>query len=366
MIINSNHTKTAVDFGKIANDYAKHRQGFLQEFFDRLTEHHLIKPGLKVLDIGTGTGNIARGLAQLVNTGFFDIETYTFNKTITYIHEQWLGRIRASAGVDAALSYEVISKHLEIDMKQLRDKLHNFDERGFESTQNTRGFMHTLNEISQAFIDFAEKAPGLIVDIGAAYGIATIPIINKQIPVIACDIEQKHLTEIAKRIDPNLKQYLKTKKGQFPDEINFDSNSVGAILLSHILPFLNPDELDIAFQKLSNWVVADGKVFIVCYTPYIGCFKNFLPIYEKRIASGVKWPCWVENNVLDYLEAPENVLSHLPNTMNYLDIPILTEALEANNFVIEKANYLDPVLNNIPQGIIADGREWCGIIAKKN
>jgi SAM-dependent methyltransferase len=55
---------TRIDFGKTAGDYAKHRAGFPQEFFERLATMGVIAPGMKALDLGTGTGTVARGLAM--------------------------------------------------------------------------------------------------------------------------------------------------------------------------------------------------------------------------------------------------------------------------------------------------------------
>ena len=53
-----------VDFGKTASDYAKHRVGFPDRFFDRLFEEGIIAKNNRVLDLGTGTGTIARSLAM--------------------------------------------------------------------------------------------------------------------------------------------------------------------------------------------------------------------------------------------------------------------------------------------------------------
>jgi len=52
------------DFGKTAADYGKHRAGFPPELFDRLTAIGIIRAGMRALDLGTGTGTIARSLAQ--------------------------------------------------------------------------------------------------------------------------------------------------------------------------------------------------------------------------------------------------------------------------------------------------------------
>jgi SAM-dependent methyltransferase len=53
-----------IDFGKTAQDYAQHRAGFPEPFFDRLATFGIGKISQRVLDIGTGTGTVARGLAE--------------------------------------------------------------------------------------------------------------------------------------------------------------------------------------------------------------------------------------------------------------------------------------------------------------
>ncbi len=53
-----------VDFGRTASDYATHRAGFPDAFFDALSSHGHISSGMTAVDLGTGTGTVARGLAQ--------------------------------------------------------------------------------------------------------------------------------------------------------------------------------------------------------------------------------------------------------------------------------------------------------------
>jgi SAM-dependent methyltransferase len=54
-----------VDFGEAAGDYASHRAGFPPQFFERIAAQFGLRPGMGALDLGTGTGTVARGLAGL-------------------------------------------------------------------------------------------------------------------------------------------------------------------------------------------------------------------------------------------------------------------------------------------------------------
>jgi SAM-dependent methyltransferase len=52
------------DFGRTANDYAQHRAGFPESLFERLAGMGIGLSGQAVLDLGTGTGSLARGFAR--------------------------------------------------------------------------------------------------------------------------------------------------------------------------------------------------------------------------------------------------------------------------------------------------------------
>ncbi len=53
-----------IDFGRAAADYARYRAGFPDRFFERLFAAGFVRTGDHVLDLGTGTGDVARGLAR--------------------------------------------------------------------------------------------------------------------------------------------------------------------------------------------------------------------------------------------------------------------------------------------------------------
>jgi SAM-dependent methyltransferase len=52
------------DFGATAHDYARHRVGFPDSMFARLAAFGVGGTGQVVVDLGTGTGNLARGFAR--------------------------------------------------------------------------------------------------------------------------------------------------------------------------------------------------------------------------------------------------------------------------------------------------------------
>ena len=57
-------TEFSADFGRTAGDYARHRAGYPDFLFQRLMRRGLMRPGMRALDLATGTGYLGRGLAQ--------------------------------------------------------------------------------------------------------------------------------------------------------------------------------------------------------------------------------------------------------------------------------------------------------------
>lgn len=56
--------RMGVDFAKSAGDYARHRAGFPESFYRRLAAYGVGFPGEHLIDLGTGTGTIARRFAR--------------------------------------------------------------------------------------------------------------------------------------------------------------------------------------------------------------------------------------------------------------------------------------------------------------
>ncbi len=250
--------------------------------------------------------------------------------------------------------FRVFSKELKmgISIKSFND---------LDDTVNNRGFVHPLSEISLAFIEFAKNAPGSALDIGAATGVATIPLLENGIKTIAFDLEKQHLDILYNSTPDPYKKNLHTMVGHYPMDINLEKKSVGAVLISQVLGFLSGDEIREGFKKLNVCMNHGAKVFIINYTPYMSITASFVPVYEKRRRTKEAWPGLVQN-ISKYCTDKE-LLHNLPNTLNLLDPMILTRELVNAGFSIENSYFLGGM--DVPEKFRLDGREWVGAIASK-
>lgn len=95
-----------VDFGRAAFDYRQHRAGFPDRFFDELAGQIDLSAGVAALDIGTGTGTVARGLARRGCTVVgIDPAPALLDQAIEIDHEEPLG-IAYRDGRAEALDFE--------------------------------------------------------------------------------------------------------------------------------------------------------------------------------------------------------------------------------------------------------------------
>lgn len=230
-------------------------------------------------------------------------------------------------------------------------------------TSNNNGFMHKLSIISQAFVRYHPPEDAPLLDLGSAYGVATIAALEQGRDVIACDIEQKHLDVLIDDTPPAYLDHLQTLTGKFPDRVDFDGSSIGGILVAHLFSFLSGEEIEKGLEKFQDWLVPGGKIFLINDTPYNSVCQPYLEQYEDDKAQGEKWPGFIEN----LRESNENkkLMHNLPDNLHFLEPDTLIPAFEEAGFSIEKAELFGGQDYCVPPQFQVDGKEWVGLIAKK-
>lgn len=232
----------------------------------------------------------------------------------------------------------------------------------FIATLNKMGYMFIEPEnFMQSFIDFSAQCSGPVLDIGAAYGVATIPALEKGAYVVANDMDEHHLEILQSKVATPLLSHLELKVGRMPSDINFPENHFGAILASRILNFIEPGLLKESFSLIHKWLKPEGKFFYLGATPFMGTFRRFLPQYEENRKNNKEWPGFIEN-IAAYV--PEGRNQDLPQFINLIDEDILRKLMEGVNLTIEKMDYI-PAEEAHPEDMKLDGREHLGIIAIK-
>lgn len=228
----------------------------------------------------------------------------------------------------------------------------------FIPTLNRTGYMTTsLDPYSQEFVSYAVHSHDPVLEIGAAYGVATLAALGQGATVYCNDIEVKHLEIVAQLAKQKGFSRLKLVPGAFPKELNFPDNSFRAILIARVLHFFDPETLELSMKQTYKWLKPGGKLIIVADTPYLKNFAKFIPEYEKRIKNKEKWP-GIMDNPKKYVNNP-----NFPDFIHLLDADILTRILLKQGFVIEKIGTLNRT--DYPADRRLDGRESVGVIAQK-
>src|SRR3990170_4724838 len=229
-------------------------------------------------------------------------------------------------------------------------------------TKNKKGFTYTLSSFGKAFINAAAKSSKPVMDIGAAYGVATLPALLTGAKVIAVDIEEKHLLSIANSVGVPLRNQLITLREKFP-HFDLPAQSLSAVYMSQVLPFLTGTEVENGIQKIYDWLVPGGEAFIVTFTPYIDHVSSFIPLYEERKRRGIRWAGNIED--LSRFSSHPHIFENLPNQIHHIDLDDLKWVFEKVGFKIKEARYFGEEEGSLPEGIRMDGRERVGLIAYK-
>lgn len=229
-------------------------------------------------------------------------------------------------------------------------------------TLNGTGFMfEVLDEFADDFIHYAGKTADPVLEVGCAFGVASLPALAGGAHVVACDMDQGHLDILYDSAPAKQRERLECVQGQLPG-VDFEAERFGAILCSRVLHFLDGSAVDASVRNMYRWLKPGGRVYLVADTPY-GIWRKFIPVFEARRERGDRWP--------GLMIALENYLPSVPPDrpikgppfMNLLDTELLIRTCEEAGFRIERASFIDR--SDFAGLGRMDGRENAGVLAIK-
>ncbi len=84
-------------------------------------------------------------------------------------------------------------------------------------TLNNMGFMaEVLDYYSEKFVSYSATIDEKVLDMGCAYGIATLAALERGAIVCACDMDERHIEILIAKTPENLKARLETIVGILP------------------------------------------------------------------------------------------------------------------------------------------------------
>ena len=221
-----------------------------------------------------------------------------------------------------------------------------------------------LSPVGEMFVEFCaagecgEASPAL--DIGAAFGMASLAALRAGAWVIGNDLDAGHLAELERRArESGLLSRLRLKPGRFPRELDFENAALGAVHASNVFHFLTGNQLREGMRAIARWLRPEGKLFVQASTPYQAPFAAFVPEFERRMQAGEKWPGWLEK-VSRY--SSHRQLGQMPRSIHLLDDRTLRRVVEEAGLEIERAWLFRRA--DLPSSLHMDGRESVGVVAR--
>lgn len=219
----------------------------------------------------------------------------------------------------------------------------------FTKTHNAMGGFTTTpcDPISQEFIAQAAKIAqknGKVLEIGAAFGAATLAAIANGASVFCNDINPKNLAVIhnrhaGKNVITGDDNKLILVPGTFPDELaGLPKKYFDAILICRVLHFFTGEKIEKSLAFLSKLLIPGGKLYIVCETPYLKNWQKFLPEFDRRVQQGIEWPGEITNPAA--FESSGRSAS-LPEFVHWITKEILERSLSRAGFSVEHADYIN-------------------------
>lgn len=229
------------------------------------------------------------------------------------------------------------------------------------ATKNQMGFMFTeIAGASSAFIQRCNDIQGTVADIGCAYGIVTLQVLEQsQCKVLAFDLATEHLDILQASVTPDQQPRLTVQAGHFPEDFNVADNSLDAIHSSFMMHFLTGEQTEIGLRKCLQALKPGGKIFINLASVYFKPFEGVAALYEENVKQGKTWP----GEITDFKKhVPQKDVPFVPEFIHVHTVEDFTALLLKAGFTVDKVFYYDMTE---PKWFASDGKGCVGAIASK-
>jgi SAM-dependent methyltransferase len=233
-------------------------------------------------------------------------------------------------------------------------------EKGLILTDNAMGVMTAeLSPAAEAFVAHARGAGRPLLEVGAAYGNATLPALAGGATVIANDLSGTELGVLAASAPASDLRRLVLVPARFPAELKLGDSSLSGVLAAQVLHFLDGAEVELAFQSVFRWLEPGGKFFVLVMTPSLSYYRNLRAAYEERAMRGERWPGIFDPRTV----ATPEWRDRLPSMVHLFEKDILSRCATEAGFAVETLEYF--CFRNFPEQHRTDGREYVTLTARK-
>lgn len=236
-------------------------------------------------------------------------------------------------------------------------------------TLNNMGWMIATQELdpyTEAFIDYALTTNSPVLEVGAAYGVATPRLLAKGKKVIANDLDGNHLDVLYQQTPADLQANLSLLAGCCVTEIEVAEQSLSAILCGRVFHFFDEETILTCLKRFARWLEPNGRIFIVADSIFHGMNQDIFAEFLQRKARGEKNASRVslQNNPrLLAQDNAEELIRAMPEYFHFINIETMARLFNEAGFLVQHASYFPATYYY--EVSLWDGREGVGLIGTK-
>ena len=190
---------------------------------------------------------------------------------------------------------------------------------------------------------------GKVLEIGAAFGAATLEALAKGATVFCNDIDAENLAVVRQRFIESTddksesitgdNSKLVLVPGELPNElIGLPEKYFDAILICRVLHFFSGAKIEESLALLSKLLTPKGKIYIVCETPFLKNWQRFIPEFNRRVEDHEEWPGEITEPATYESSGRAN---SLPKFVHWITKEVLDRSLVRAGFSVEHSEYIN-------------------------